>query len=180
MSLTFLDFFAGIGGFRFGMEAAGHKCLGYIEWDKDARKSYEAIHNVEGEWTAHDIRSVTNDNFRLFRGKVDVICGGFPCQAFSKAGKRRGFNDTRGTMFFEIMRAAEQIQPRYLFLENVRGLLSHNKGETFATMLATLDELGFDAEWCCCNSKDTGIPQNRERVIIVGYNRRKCTQRVFS
>jgi len=103
---------------------------------------------------------------------VDIICGGFPCQAFSLAGRRLGFEDTRGTLFFEIARAAKQIQPRFLFLENVKGLLSHDKGETFQTILTTLDELGYDVEWQVLNSKDFQVPQNRERVFIIGHSRR--------
>lgn len=91
MALTFLDLFSGVGGFRFGMEQAGHKCLGYVEIDSHARKSYEAIHQTEGEWSAHDITKVNNKELRKFRGKIDVICGGFPCQAFSIAGKQLGF-----------------------------------------------------------------------------------------
>ncbi|MCU5708127.1 DNA (cytosine-5-)-methyltransferase [Bacillus cereus] len=179
MSLTFIDLFAGIGGFRMGMEQAGHKCLGYVEIDKFARKSYEAIHNTKGEWTAHDITTVTNDDLRLLRGQVDVICGGFPCQAFSIAGKRLGFAETRGTLFFEIARLAKEIQPRYLFLENVRGLLSHDQGRTFATILSALDELGYDAEWQVLNSKDFGVPQNRERVFIIGHSRRHSRREIF-
>lgn len=177
--MRFLDLFAGIGGFRLGMELAGHECVGYVEFDKYARKSYEAIHNTEGEWTAHDIKTVANDDIRTLRGKVDVICGGFPCQAFSVAGKQAGFNDTRGTLFFEIARFAEQIQPRFLLLENVKGLLSHDKGRTFATILTTLDELGYDAEWQVLNSKDFGVPQNRERVFIVGHLRGSGGREVF-
>lgn len=157
------------------MERAGHTCVGFVEWDKYARKSYEAIHQVKNEWTRHDITHITNEEWKELRGKVDIICGGFPCQAFSVAGKRRGFEDTRGTMFFEIARAAKQIQPRFLFLENVKGLLSHDKGNTFRTILAALDELGYDAEWCVCNNKWFGIPQNRERTFIIaslrGYGR---------
>ncbi|WP_422422988.1 DNA (cytosine-5-)-methyltransferase [Bacillus sp. PSXD-155] len=179
MSLTFIDLFAGIGGFRLGMEAAGHKCLGYVEWDKFARKSYEAIHNTKGEWTAHDITTVTNDDLRLLRGQVDVICGGFPCQAFSIAGKRLGFAETRGTLFFEIARLAKEIQPQYLFLENVKGLLNHDGGNTFRTILSTLDELGYDAEWQLLNSKDFGVPQNRERVFIIGHLRGRSRREVF-
>lgn len=179
MSLTFIDLFAGIGGFRLGMEQAGHKCLGYVEWDKFARKSYEAIHNTKGEWTAHDITTVTNDDLRLLRGTVDVICGGFPCQAFSIAGKRLGFAETRGTLFFEIARFAKEIQPQYLFLENVKGLLNHDGGNTFRTILSTLDELGYDAEWQVLNSKDFGIPQNRERVFIVGHLRGRSRREIF-
>ncbi|WP_414629899.1 DNA (cytosine-5-)-methyltransferase [Bacillus cereus] len=161
------------------MEQAGHKCLGYVEKDKFARKSYEAIHNTKGEWTAHDITAVTNDDLRLLRGQVDVICGGFPCQAFSIAGKRLGFAETRGTLFFEIARFAKEIQPQYLFLENVKGLLNHDGGNTFRTILSTLDELGYDAEWQVLNSKDFGVPQNRERVFIIGHLRGTCGREVF-
>ncbi|WP_141543985.1 DNA (cytosine-5-)-methyltransferase [Bacillus wiedmannii] len=164
------------------MEQAGHKCLGYVEIDKFARKSYEAIHNTKGEWTAHDITTVTNDDLRLLRGTVDVICGGFPCQAFSIAGKRLGFAETRGTLFFEIARFAKEIQPQYLFLENVKGLLNHDSGNTFRTILSTLDELGYDAEWQLLNSKDIGpkpVPQNRERVFIIGHLRGRSRREVF-
>ncbi|MFJ7950354.1 DNA cytosine methyltransferase [Lysinibacillus sp. NPDC096418] len=175
--MKFLDLFAGIGGFRLGMEAAGHECVGYVEIDKFARKSYEAIHNTEGEWTAHDITSVTDDTIRGI-GSIDIICGGFPCQAFSVAGKRKGFNDTRGTLFFEIMRFASILRPRYLFLENVTGLLNHEGGDTFETIIRTLDEVGYDAEWDCINSKEY-VPQNRERVFIVGHSRESSTRKVF-
>ena len=177
--MNFLDLFAGIGGFRFGMERAGHKCIGFCEIDKYARASYQAIHDTEGEIDYKDITEVTNDEFRKLRGKVDVICGGFPCQAFSIAGNQLGFEDARGTLFYEIARAAEQIKPRYLFLENVRNLLSHDKGKTFTRMLKILDELGYDAEWQVLNSKNFGVPQNRERVFIVGHLRGECTYRVF-
>ncbi|EHU8364228.1 DNA (cytosine-5-)-methyltransferase [Listeria monocytogenes] len=177
--MKFLDLFAGIGGFRLGMERAGHKCVGYVEIDKFARRSYEAIHDTEGEWTREDITKVTDDEWRTLRGTVDIICGGFPCQSFSIAGKRLGFEETRGTLFFEIARAAKQIQPRYLFLENVKGLLSHNKGETFATILTTLHELGYDAEWQILNSKDFGVPQNRERVFIIGHLRGAGGREIF-
>lgn len=178
--LKFLDLFAGIGGFRLGMEMAGHECVGYVEWDKYARKSYEAIHDTEGEWTAHDITGVTDSDLRSLRSKgIDVICGGFPCQAFSVAGKRGGFNDTRGTLFFEIARFAKQIKPRILLLENVKGLLSHEKGNTFGTILNTLDELGYDVEWQVLNSKNFGVPQNRERVFIIGHLRGSGGREVF-
>ncbi|MGE7111251.1 DNA cytosine methyltransferase [Lysinibacillus sp. NPDC047702] len=175
--MRFLDLFAGIGGFRLGMEAAGHECVGYVEIDKFARKSYEAIHNTEGEWTAHDITSVTDDAIRGI-GSIDIICGGFLCQAFSVAGKRKGFNDTRGTLFFEIMRFASILRPRYLFLENVTGLLNHEGGDTFETIIRTLDEVGYDAEWDCINSKEY-VPQNRERVFIIGHSRESSTRKVF-
>lgn len=177
--MKFLDLFAGIGGFRLGMERAGHECVGYVEIDKFARKSYQAIFNTEGEQTRHDITQVSDEEWRELRGTVDVICGGFPCQAFSIAGKRRGFEDTRGTLFFEIARAAKQIQPRILLLENVKGLLSHDKGQTFATILTALDELGYDAEWQICNSKNFGVPQNRERVFIIGHLRGTSRREIF-
>ncbi|EJA7862049.1 DNA (cytosine-5-)-methyltransferase [Listeria monocytogenes] len=177
--MKFLDLFAGIGGFRLGMERASHECVGFVEIDKYARRSYEAIHDTEGEWTREDITKVTDDEWRTLRGTVDIICGGFPCQAFSIAGKRLGFEETRGTLFFEIARAAKQIQPRFLFLENVKGLLSHNKGETFATILTALDELGYDAEWRVLNSKDFEVPQNRERVFIIGHLRGTGGREIF-
>ena len=210
--MKFLDTFAGTGGFRFGMEAAGHECVGYIECDpycvkckkvtkikvleeknytmctvcgtkkrQHARFSYEAIFDTEGEWTAYDITSVTDDDIRRLRdrGPIDVICGGFPCQAFSVAGKREGFDDTRGTLFFEIARFANIIRPLYLFLENVKGLLNHDGGVTFEVILRTLDELGYDAEWQVLNSKDFGVPQNRERVFIIGHLRGRSTRKVF-
>ncbi|MCJ47755.1 DNA (cytosine-5-)-methyltransferase [Listeria monocytogenes] len=177
--MKFLDLFAGIGGFRLGMEHARHECVGYVEIDKFARKSYEEIHDTEGEWTREDITKVADEEWRELRGTVDIICGGFPCQSFSIAGKRLGFEETRGTLFFEIARAAKQIQPRLLFLENVKGLLSHNKGETFATILTALHELGYDAEWRVLNSKDFGVPQNRERVFIVANLRGSGGREIF-
>jgi DNA (cytosine-5)-methyltransferase 1 len=176
--MRFLDLFAGIGGFRLGMSMAGHECVGYVEWDNFARKSYEAIHDTKGEWTAHDITRVTDDDVRRI-GSVDIICGGFPCQAFSVAGKREGFRDTRGTLFFEIMRFASILRPQYLFLENVKGLLNHEGGDTFETILRTMDELGYDAEWQVLNSKDYEVPQNRERVFIIGHLRGTSTRKVF-
>lgn len=177
--MNFLDLFAGIGGFRLGMERAGHKCVGFCEIDKFARSSYKAMHSTENEIEYHDIKEVTNEEFRKLRGKVDIICGGFPCQAFSIAGKQLGFEDARGTLFYEIARATKEIKPRYLLLENVRNLLSHDKGQTFTRILKILDELGYDAEWQVLNSKNFGVPQNRERVFIVGHLRGGCTYKVF-
>lgn len=176
--MTFIDLFSGIGGFRLGMEQAGHICLGHVEIDKFANKSYEAIFGKE-DLIGSDITEIANDEWRKYGGKVDCICGGFPCQAFSIAGNRGGFEDTRGTLFFEILRAAKEIQPSYLFLENVRGLLSHDEGKTFQTMLAAMDELGYDAEWKVLNSKNFGVPQHRERVYIVGHLRGRNTRKIF-
>lgn len=176
--MKFLDLFAGIGGFRLGMESAGHECIGFCEIDKFARASYKAIHDTEGEIELHDITTVS-DEFVRGIGSVDIICGGFPCQAFSIAGNRRGFEDTRGTLFFEIARFASILRPKYLFLENVKGLLNHQKGDTFETMLRVLDELGYNVEWQVLNSKNFGVPQNRERVFIIGHLRGKRTRRIF-
>ena len=176
--MKFLDLFAGIGGFRLGMESAGHECVGFCEIDKFARKSYKAIHDTKGEIELHDITAVSDESIRRI-GRVDIICGGFPCQAFSIAGNRRGFEDTRGTLFFEIARFASILRPRYLFLENVKGLLNHENGITFETIISTLDELGYDVEWQVLNSKDFGVPQNRERVFIIGHLRGERTRRIF-
>lgn len=175
--MKFLDLFAGIGGFRLGMEQAGHECVGFCEIDKFARKSYKAIHNTEGEVEMHDITTVSDEFIRGI-GSVDIICGGFPCQAFSVAGKRKGFEDTRGTLFFEIARFASVLRPKFLFLENVKGLLNHEGGDTFETILRALDELGYDVEWQVLNSKDY-VPQNRERVFIIGHLRGAGTRKVF-
>ncbi len=177
--MRFLDLFAGIGGFRLALEQAGHRCIGFCEIDKFARQTYKANFNTEGEVEWHDITKVTDEQARELRGKVDLITGGFPCQAFSVAGERRGFEDTRGTLFFEIARIAKQIEPRFLLLENVKGLLSHDKGRTFAIILSTLDELGYDVEWQVLNSKDFGVPQNRERVFIVGHFGGEPRRKVF-
>ena len=176
--MKFLDLFAGIGGFRFGMESAGHECIGFCEIDKFARASYKAIHNTEGEIELHDITTVTDEEIRNI-GHVDVICGGFPCQSFSIAGSRRGFEDTRGTLFFEIARFADILKPKYLFLENVKGLLNHDRGKTFKTILGALDGLGYDVEWQVLNSKNFSVPQNWERVFIIGHLRGERTRNVF-
>ena len=176
--MKFLDLFAGIGGFRLGMESAGHECVGFCEIDKFARASYKAIHDTRGEIELHDITAVSDESIRRI-GRVDIICGGFPCQAFSIAGNRRGFEDTRGTLFFEIARFASILRPQHLFLENVKGLLNHDRGATFETILRALDELGYNVEWQVLNSKDFGVPQNRERVFIIGHLRGASTKRVF-
>ena len=175
--LTFLDLFSGVGGFRLGLEKAGHRCIGFCEIDAKARESYKAIHNTENEVEMHDITTIS-DEFVRGIGRVDIIAGGFPCQAFSVAGKRKGFRDTRGTLFFEIARFAHILQPKYLFLENVKGLLNHDSGATFETILRTLDELGYNVEWQVLNSKNY-VPQNRERVFIIGRLRGASTNQIF-
>ena len=160
------------------MESAGHECIGFCEIDKFARASYRAIHDTEGEIEFHDATGITDKEIRSI-GQVDVICAGFPCQAFSIAGARRGFEDTNGTLFFEIARFASVLKPKYLFLENVKGLISHNKGYTFETIIGSLDELGYDVEWQVLNNKDFGVPQNRERCYIVGHLRGTSGRQIF-
>lgn len=178
-SLKFLDLFAGVGGFRLGMEKAGHRCLGFCEIDKFARTSYKAIHDTTKEVEKHDITAITDEFIRgIGVGEVDVICGGFPCQAFSIAGNRGGFDDARGTLFFEIARFASILKPKLLFLENVTGLLNHEGGATFETIIRALDEIGYDCEWDCINSKHY-VPQNRDRVFIIGHLRGERTRKVF-
>jgi len=172
MGLTFIDMFAGVGGFRLGMERAGHTCVGSCEWDKYSRETYNKNFGVYPEYDdAKDMSLASQPQY-------DVLCAGFPCQAFSIAGKRMGFEDTRGTVFFEIARVARENKPSYLFLENVKGLFSHDKGRTFTTIISTLDEMGYDAEWQLLNSKYF-VPQNRERVFIIGHLRGKRTRQVF-
>ena len=179
--VKFLDLFSGIGGFRLGLQRAGHIPVGWVEIDKFARQSYQAMYDTTGEWTATDINKVTDEQWRKFNGTVELIAGGFPCQSFSIAGKREGFlNKTKGTLFFEVARAVKQIKPRFVFLENVKGLLNHDKGNTFRTILNTFDELGYDVQWRVLNSKNFGVPQNRERVYIVGHLRGDSGREVFS
>lgn len=168
--MRFLDVFSGIGGFRAGLEKAGHTCVGHIERDVFARKSYSAIYDIkENEYDRKDITEI--EDFTELRGKVDLLCGGFPCQSFSMAGRRKGFDDVRGTMFFYLAKILEQAKPPFLLFENVKGLLSHDKGETFKTIITRLDDLGYNIEWQLLNSKNFGVPQNRERVYIIGYLR---------
>lgn len=177
MAIRFFDMFAGIGGFRSGLEVVGgFKCVGYCEIDKYAKQAYEAIYQTEGEVYFHDARAIEPESLP----DIDLICGGFPCQSFSIAGKRGGFADARGTLFFEIARIAAVKRPAYLLLENVPGLLSHDKGRTFATILGTLSELGYDVTWQVLNSADFGVPQSRKRVYIVEYLRERCSGEIFS
>ena len=148
MQLTFLDFFAGVGGFRRGMEMAGHKCLGHCEWDKYANMSYNAIHNIEeSEWFENDIREVRANELP----RADVWCFGFPCQDISIAGKQLGFRGERSSLFFTVTRlirdTKEEDRPKYLFIENVKNLLSVNGGTDFLKLLIELDEIGYDAQW---------------------------------
>ena len=164
--------FSGVGGFDLAMRNLGHEIVGACEIDKYARQVYAK--QFPGVPISNDATEVQAESLPHF----DVLCGGFPCQAFSTAGKREGFNDCRGTLFFEIARIAEEKRPSILFLENVKGLLNHNGGETFRTILEKLDEIGYDVEWQLINSKYF-VPQNRERIYIIGHLRGECTRQVL-
>jgi len=170
--MKFFDLFCGVGGFRLGMERNGNVCIGSCEIDKYARQTYAKNFGHEPEF--RDARDIDPTKLPEFQ----CLCAGFPCQSFSLAGARRGFEDTRGTLFFEIVRIAREKQPSLLFLENVKGLLSHDKGQTFKIMLQTLDELGYDCEWQLVNSKYF-VPQNRERIFIIGHFRGSGRQKIL-
>ena len=175
-TIRFFDLFSGIGGFREGLNrAGGFTCVGHCEVDAHADKNYRLLFDTEGEWFCDDARAIETGRMPCF----DLLCAGFPCQAFSIAGKREGFADARGTLFFEIARLVEARQPAYFLLENVPGLLSHDKGRTFYTILRTFWELGYHVEWKVLNSKDFGIPQSRKRVYIVGYLDGRCAGKIL-
>ena len=174
--IRFFDMFSGIGGFRAGLERVdGYKCIGHCEIDPFANKSYNAIFDTEGEVFFDDATKINPKNIPEF----DLLCAGFPCQSFSVAGKRGGFEDSRGTLFFEIAKVLKERQPKYFLLENVPGLLSHNKGQTFLTILRTLDELGYGIEWQVLNSADFSVPQSRKRMYAFGYRDIRCAGKVL-
>lgn len=168
-SFTFIDLFAGIGGFRLALQNNGGKCVFSSEWDKYAQITYNANF---GEVPFGDITLETTKQY--IPEQFDVLCGGFPCQPFSHAGLKRGFEDTRGTLFFDVAdilnRRVQAGNPvRVVFLENVKGLRNHDKGNTLATIIATLEQLGYTTTTQVLNSKNFGIPQNRERLFIVAW-----------
>lgn len=171
--------FTGIGGFELGIDKAasllGKKVehVGYSEIDKYAISVFEK--HYEGVKNYGDITKIQAEELPDF----DCLVGGFPCQAFSIAGRRAGFDDTRGTLFFDLARILRAKQPRLFVFENVKGLLNHDKGKTFRTIISTIDELGYDCQWQLLNSKDFGVPQNRERIIIVGHLRGSARPQVF-
>jgi len=177
--MKYIDLFAGIGGFHLGMEQAGHECIGWVEWDKFARKSYQAIHDVKGVWNASDIRTV-----RAYEiPRADCWCFGFPCQDISVAGKQGGFTSgRRSSLFFTVTGLLRGIEkkdrPSYLLIENVKNLLSINGGWDFAKLQVELDEIGYDVEWDVLDSAEV-VPQHRERIFIVGHLRGRRTRKVF-
>lgn len=165
--MTFLDLCSGIGGFRLGLERAGHKCIGYCEYDKFARASYEAMYDTEGEWKADDVTKLKSEDVP----DADIWCFGFPCQDISVAGKQRGLVGKRSGIYYNIIDLIkgkeESVKPTYLLVENVKNLLSVNAGFDFASVLSEMDEAGYDCRWQVLNSKKFGVPQNRERVFII-------------
>ena len=201
--MRYLSLFSGIGGFELGIQKEyetlhnrpdlrdgnqdilrnlsdsqerqdGPACVGYSEIDKYADSVYQ--HNFPTHKNHGDITKIDEKGLPDF----DLLVGGFPCQSFSIAGKRGGFDDTRGTLFFDIARILREKKPRLLLLENVKGLLSHDGGRTFKTIIATLAGLGYDLQWQVLNSKNHGVPQNRERIFIVGHFRKDTRPEIFS
>lgn len=166
-SFKFIDLFAGIGGFRLALQNLGGKCVFTSEWDKNAQKTYRTNFGETpfGDITKEEVKKYIPDGF-------DILCAGFPCQAFSIAGKRGGFEDTRGTLFFDVAEIIKRKQPKAIFLENVKGLKSHDKGKTLETILNVLrNDLGYYVpNPQVINAKDFGVPQNRERIYIVGFH----------
>lgn len=160
--LKFIDLFAGIGGFHYAMSSYGAECVYVSEWDKQAAFTYQTNHqcDVDGDITKVDEKDIPYH---------DVLCGGFPCQAFSISGKQKGFEDTRGTLFFDIARIVAYHHPKVLFMENVKNLLQHDHGRTFHVVLDTLHELGYTTHYKVLNSGQFGIPQHRERIYIVCF-----------
>lgn len=168
--MNFVDFFAGIGGIRLGLEQAGHKCVGFCEFDKYARTAYKAMYDTEGEWENHDVRTVKPYDVPA----ADLWCFGFPCQDISVAGKQKGLQEgERSGLFYEVMRLLagrrQEDRPKWLLVENVKNLLSIGNGFDFARLLCEVGGYGYSLQWDTLNSKDYGVPQNRERVFIVGY-----------
>ena len=179
MTLTFLDFFSGVGGFRHGLELAGMKCVGFCEKDKFARKSYEAMYDTKGEWFHDDITTI--DSTRI--PKADLWCAGSPCQNVSIAGKRAGLYGERSGLFFtfvELIKSQkEEDKPEWVLLENVKGLLSSGGGRDYLDYLSSLGQAGYDLEWQIFNSKDYGVAQNRERVYTLGHLRSRGRRQVL-
>jgi DNA (cytosine-5)-methyltransferase 1 len=157
----FIDLFAGIGGIRLGFESEGGSCVFSSEWDKFAAQTYEKNY---GESPHGDLTKIGLDEIPDY----DLLLAGFPCQPFSHAGLKKGFDDTRGTLFFDIARIIESKKPRAVLLENVKGFAGHDKGNTFAVVRRILENLDYVVHWKILNAKDFGVPQNRERIYIVG------------
>lgn len=173
--MKFFECFAGIGGFRLGLQRAGFECVGSCEIDKHANSLYHNYFKTQGEYFEDDIKKIDAKKMPKF----DILCGGFPCQAFSIAGKQKGFEDERGQLFFELVRIARHKKPKILFFENVKHLLTHDRGRSFAFILNELWKLGYDTEYAILNSKNFNLPQHRERVFIVAHLRQRCSREIL-
>lgn len=203
--MTFLDLFAGVGGFRRGLELAGHKCVGFCEWDKFAAASYTSMHLItddqrahlatmelkkrqkeilkeeyrNGEWYSADVRLIRGDNVP----RADCWCFGAPCQDFSVAGQRKGLDGDRSSLVREVFRVLgeleEEHRPEWLIYENVKGMLSSNRGWDFLAIILEMEQLGYDVEWELFNTKNFGVPQNRERVYTIGHLRARGERKIF-
>ncbi|WP_040210822.1 DNA cytosine methyltransferase [Clostridium polynesiense] len=177
--LTFIDFFAGIGGFRLGLETAGMKCIGFCEKDKFAVRSYRAMYDTEGEWYGEDITKLKSDDVP----KTDIWTAGSPCQNLSIAGRRAGLHGDRSGLFFEFINLLkgkkEEDKPEWVIMENVKGLLSSNAGWDFLEYISKLAEAGYDVQWQLFNSKFYGVAQNRERVYTIGHLRSRGRREVL-
>lgn len=171
--MKFVSLFAGIGGFDLALERLGLECVYANDIDKYCKIIYDR--HFETKLDTRSIKDVSTTEIP----EHDLLVGGFPCQAFSIAGKRRGFEDIRGTLFFDVARILRDKRPRYFILENVKGLLTHDGGKTFSTILEILSGLGYEFEWCVYNSKDFGVPQNRERIYIVGHTREETGSEIL-
>jgi DNA (cytosine-5)-methyltransferase 1 len=162
LGYAFIDLFAGIGGFRYALESFGAKCVYTSEWDIHAQNVYE--YNF-GEKPAGDITKVDEKDI----AKHNILCGGFPCQAFSISGKQKGFEDTRGTLFFDVARIAKYHKPQIVFLENVKNFERHDKGKTLKVVTKTLSDIGYNVYYKVLNAGFFGVPQKRERIYIIGF-----------
>jgi DNA (cytosine-5)-methyltransferase 1 len=169
----FIDLFAGIGGFRLAMQNLGGKCVFTSEWDLHAQKTYAANFGEVpfGDITKEETKAFIPDDF-------DVLCAGFPCQAFSIAGKRGGFEDTRGTLFFDVAEIIKRKRPRAIFLENVKGLTTHDEGKTLQIIISTLEELDYEISFKVLNAKDFSVPQDRKRIYIVGFDKQQFGDKI--
>lgn len=160
----FIDLFAGIGGFHYGLSSLGAQCVFASEWDKHAAQTYRMNFGIEPKG---DITLINESEIPSH----DILCGGFPCQAFSISGKQKGFEDTRGTLFFDIARIVNHHKPKVLFLENVKNLAKHDNGKTLGTIIKTLEDLEYKVFTKVFNASNFGLPQNRERLYIVAFEK---------
>src|SRR5699024_420522 len=166
--MKFIDLFSGIGGFRSALELSGHECIAYSEIDKYAKQSYQAIYDTENEIDLGDITEISQEYLSRFKEENDIVVGGSPCQSFSLAGGRKGFEDTRGTLFFEYAKVVKETQPKYFSLANVKGIVSDCKENRTRVGLQLVNELGYYIDFDVLNPKYYDLPQNRAGIYILG------------